>query len=1132
MNNKEIWNILGIDETKDKNEIKNAYRKKLVSCNPEDDQEGFMQLREAFDIANEFADKKEVVYLDSPVLNFWQQLEGVYISINKRCDINCWKEILTSTYYTDFDTAIEARDLFITFIMDNYKFPTEIWSYFEEIFSFTNDPQALFDNYNESFVTFFLDKLENGEFFKFEHFIGDEFASYDDFMNEYYNITSIVKNMRFDDFCDAIKKINEFKIYHPYLDVEVLQYNFITGNFDNCKIIVDRLLDKNYDDVFVNYYIADYLWTQEKDEKAILIANKILEDAPEHYNISLMLVEYKFYKNEPKEAKEELLDIFEKYGNSPKGQTILKEINNVLIDIYEKEIEDNYKIETVIELCWCYIQNENYDACLSHVDKLELSDGNNYFDYINLITRTYFFMEENKKTIIYAQKWIELIDKLDRTDESKKNMQRLRRLPYGHYILGACKTELALTDPKYAVLFTQAIKHIEKALELEINSKEKILYLERLSFIYLKQGNFETCVELASEAIEIDRQYLPAYLNRQEAFYELKFAAGVIDDYYYIMQIFPKAPQVHVLAIKVYFYCEEFEKALDIYENALNHEIESDELTFYMLRSKWCLIENKKEEKALIGRLKLFADELLEKDETDILSKADVFRELYSVYKYMNILNLAMDSIDTAIELDSSNVVYKFDKAGLYALNKKNVNKAIEIYDEIIFENNNLTAILLKSELLRTLRKSKLAYDLCMEALKYYPENFDLNNEVLKIFKDYDKINNSIAVYSKSKYFKAAFKSSKRLVELYPERYTYVELGYLYEKIDDYQSAVLNYEKARECEPSSYISYINLGDVYRRIDDYENSVLNLEIALEMLGDEANDWIFRTLASSYEEINNFKKALHFYEKAYELSDDFWDIIDCAKILYLMKKYKQAIKKLDVVIENGSPSNKLSAYKLLAKSCIFLEQYDDAIKAYSEITNIEIESKEIFVMEYIDLGRVYFNITKKYEEALKLYKKFLPIKNAIGKILNPKIKIDDVLFINIASEAIRCYRKLGDFDNASLLFKYTVERFSFLESFIEEGDVEEKKFAYEICLFYAFAGENELAKKYLNIMYDYKVSGLSDEIFDCDYHYCKSFIHYNDGDIDLAIEEMKIAFGDKNTNLKSALALKSFENEKRE
>ena len=46
-----IWTILGIGQTDDKGAIKQAYRERLKSVNPEEDADGFMELRNAYEEA-------------------------------------------------------------------------------------------------------------------------------------------------------------------------------------------------------------------------------------------------------------------------------------------------------------------------------------------------------------------------------------------------------------------------------------------------------------------------------------------------------------------------------------------------------------------------------------------------------------------------------------------------------------------------------------------------------------------------------------------------------------------------------------------------------------------------------------------------------------------------------------------------------------------------------------------------------------------------------------------------------------------------------------------------------------------------------------------------------------------------
>ena len=60
MNTVEMWSVLGIEPTKDEQEIVNAYRTKVVTVNPEDDQDGFMRLREAFEMAMNYAREDDV----------------------------------------------------------------------------------------------------------------------------------------------------------------------------------------------------------------------------------------------------------------------------------------------------------------------------------------------------------------------------------------------------------------------------------------------------------------------------------------------------------------------------------------------------------------------------------------------------------------------------------------------------------------------------------------------------------------------------------------------------------------------------------------------------------------------------------------------------------------------------------------------------------------------------------------------------------------------------------------------------------------------------------------------------------------------------------------------------------------
>lgn len=50
-----IWGILGIEQTRDTAVIRRAYAAQATQCNPEDDPEGFLQLRQAYERAMSYA---------------------------------------------------------------------------------------------------------------------------------------------------------------------------------------------------------------------------------------------------------------------------------------------------------------------------------------------------------------------------------------------------------------------------------------------------------------------------------------------------------------------------------------------------------------------------------------------------------------------------------------------------------------------------------------------------------------------------------------------------------------------------------------------------------------------------------------------------------------------------------------------------------------------------------------------------------------------------------------------------------------------------------------------------------------------------------------------------------------------
>lgn len=101
-----IWDILGIETTRDEKKITEAYREKLSVTNPEDKPEEFKQLRSAYEEALAYARKPEGAQGEDRQIDEWlKQLADIYNDFAKRKNVENWEELFSqgicNTAYPD-----------------------------------------------------------------------------------------------------------------------------------------------------------------------------------------------------------------------------------------------------------------------------------------------------------------------------------------------------------------------------------------------------------------------------------------------------------------------------------------------------------------------------------------------------------------------------------------------------------------------------------------------------------------------------------------------------------------------------------------------------------------------------------------------------------------------------------------------------------------------------------------------------------------------------------------------------------------------------------------------------------------------------------------------------------------------
>ena len=177
MNTVDMWKVLEIEPTKDENEIVNAYRSKVVTVNPEDDAEGFMLLREAFEMAINFAREDDALEggegtSDEPeekteVDLHIDKAKDIYEDIFKRGDISLWEDWVKDPICIELDTSDAVREALLVFIMGHFMLPYEVWQLLDKTFNIVQDRQALQEVFPPDFISFVIFHIENESFVDF-----------------------------------------------------------------------------------------------------------------------------------------------------------------------------------------------------------------------------------------------------------------------------------------------------------------------------------------------------------------------------------------------------------------------------------------------------------------------------------------------------------------------------------------------------------------------------------------------------------------------------------------------------------------------------------------------------------------------------------------------------------------------------------------------------------------------------------------------------------------------------------------------------------------------------------------------------------------------------------------------------
>ena len=218
-----IWEILGISPTQNKTEIKRAYNMMLKKHHPEEDPDGFMQLREAYQQALKIAanpagffepdqDKAEEIWQtqDTASLNcendftviesftekqpgqnsVYNKAEEFYQDVFKRLNIESWKDFLSNLTLDEYQTFYDQA---IYFFNDHACISVPVWTFLDQEFALKSNP---------SFYMPEILKYSHG--LNYDFITSDVAIDYNAYLNMRFQALLHLKNL---DFEEALEKV-------------------------------------------------------------------------------------------------------------------------------------------------------------------------------------------------------------------------------------------------------------------------------------------------------------------------------------------------------------------------------------------------------------------------------------------------------------------------------------------------------------------------------------------------------------------------------------------------------------------------------------------------------------------------------------------------------------------------------------------------------------------------------------------------------------------------------------------------------------------------------------------------------------------------------------------------------------
>lgn len=909
----EVWNILGIEKTKDTSEITAAYRTRLRQVNPEDDPEGFMKLRQAYEEAKQYALTADESEKEKDEYDIWiEKAEKIYNDFECRIDESKWDEILSDRLCLGLDTQDMAMEKFTVFLMNHYYLKASVWKMIDKTFDITGNRENLLEKFPGNFIEFIISEINhNGDGDYYTYFYGDKDFDHDKLiitLSKCVDSVSeqlVVKKPSEVDFSDAkalFEEIESMPLCHAYYYVLKMVVALYENNNDEVIEYFNKLKEKiNYapDTISNNMIMWGFAMGFEVTGEAFEAAK--IREKLDGSQVALYIISDNIrYLNKTEryqEMKDKTIDIMDKYAEFPAFIEYMVIANDKLMKVY-KEKSDNGDIDSTYDLGWCYYQNEKFEECMSLMDSVRPETGDKLeYQYNNLTGRCLLRMEKSADAIDRLKRAYELITEVKEKgaegDEEEKMLKREGliltsiSLAYKDIAKGKMlKNSITREDYLgYDDAMQNARDYIEKAIAVEKGNKERVYFLGDAAKIYIEIEDYKSCIDMCDLIIKEAPEWSLPYLLSENAFYKMDYPQDVMGNYHILQNMVPENESIYFYPLLECLAYNREEDAKKIYEIAVSNGVKSELLDFVML----CV-------NTLASKVPFNGQEIYEKfssikenDNIDRRMIAEAGIEAMYLRADENYINAMSGRIL---------IVYPGFKKKIVALHTRLAERKGNYDDAVKFLNEQLYFATKEKEVLDI--KLKLGRNLWYK--NEDDKAFEFYSQVLRDNPKHPSVNHDLARF------------------------------YLFK----------------------YRDTMSKNDIDAALTFINNQ---MEIG-------RDDRVYGTRAEIYYEIDELEKCEKDLDAAMEYSsDNFTNNSIRQKMLLCMGRFEESYKLAHELAEQEPDDNYIRKYNRLIQVCNLTERYDEAIKYIEggrEIDRIWYLKKIISIYKKMKNGSGLFEI----------------------------------------------------------------------------------------------------------------------------------------------------------------------------